>query len=100
MANKLSKTISLRELYAMMQQYKNIHISVFSAGGAAGMSLSFPIKEFRYSDSGKTPFLVHNGVASFILQADTVKVSDLQFESTSCSFTLCADKMNFRCRFF
>lgn len=98
--NKTSKTISLRELFTMMQQYKSVHISVFSAGGAAGMTMCLPIKEFRYSDSGKIPFLAHNGASTFILQANTVTVSDLAFENASCSFSVLVDKMNFRCRFF
>ena len=89
MANDISKTISLQELYAMMQPYKEAFISLFSGDEPTGLCATIPVKAISlFNNATNVPCLLCSGGSGFVLQASSVKVSAPAFSRDSCSFTL------------
>ena len=89
MANDISKTISLQELYAMMQPYKEAFISLFSGDESTGLCATIPVKAISlFNNATNIPCLLCSGGSGFVLQAASVKVSAPAFSRDSCSFTL------------
>ena len=86
MANDISKTISLQELYAMMQPYKEAFISLFSGDESTGLCATIPVKAISlFNNATNVPCLLCSGGSGFVLQAASVKISAPAFSRDSCS---------------
>lgn len=89
MANDVSKTISLQELYAMMQPYKKPLSLCSPWDESTGLCATIPVKAISLFNNGtKVHCLLCSGGSGFVLQAASVKVSAPAFSRDSCSFTL------------
>lgn len=97
MNNEIFKTISLQDLYTMMQSYKEAFISLFSGDESTGLCATIPIKSLRlFQHSTKAPTLLSSGSSAFVLQAASVKVSAPSFSRDSCSFTLASAGVQYK----
>ena len=98
MATDISKTISLQELYAMLQPYRNATVSLFSHDESTGLLVRFSPKKLRYVN-GKFPALIYNGESFFAIQAMSVTVADIKTQAMSfpCLSGHPISSMNLKC---
>lgn len=99
MATDISKTISLQELYAMLQPYRNATVSLFSHDESTGLLVRFSTKKLRYVN-GKFPALIYNGESFFAIQAMSVTVADIKNASDVFSMSVLASDFKYEFKMY